>query len=265
MLAGILLAAAASVFAQTDNSRGPQEYATPSVVPPASPPRPTQAQFCDASSLPREKALATPRLRRLLTKGNDVRIAAFGSSTTMGQGASAQATAYPLQLQAILRSALKHAYVNVDNMGAPGEIAAETAVRILTELSSDPPGFLVWQVGVNDGMNDTPVTRFESVLRSTIDATRRANVEMLLVGQQYTAKLAANAHYTAIGRSIERVAREKGVAYVDSFAAMRAMVAVRGKEDMLSDDNFHLNDFGYRCLAEQIGKVIVDGLRAGNS
>ena len=34
---------------------------------------------------------------------------------------------------------------------------------------------------------------------------------------------------------------------------------------MLSDDNFHLNDYGYRCMAEQIGKMIVEGLRAGST
>ena len=250
----ITLASVVPVLAQFDNSGvGP--------APVRAPPPPS----CDAPGTPREKAFATPRLKRLLSKGTDVRIAAYGTSATQGTGASSQENSYPLQLQAILRRNLKHAHINVDNMGVPGEIAAETAVRILTELASDPPGFLIWQTGVNDGVNDVAVTRFETSMRSTIDAARRTGVELLIVGQHYTSRLADNPHYNAIGRAMERIAREKGVALVDRFAAMRAIVTARGKEDMLADDNFHLNDYGYRCMAEQIGKSVIEGLRAGSS
>ncbi len=255
VLAGAILAAALPVHAQLENNSGVAP-APPRAAPPAS---------CDPPGAPREKAFATPRLKRLLAKGTDVRIAAFGSSSTQGSGATSQEKAYPLQLQGLLRRSLKHAYVNVDNMGAPGEIAAETAVRILTDLASEPPAFLLWQTGVNDGMNDISVTRFESVLRSTIDAARRGGIEMSLVGQQYTAVLAENPHYNAIGRSMERIAREKGVTLIDRFSAMRSLVQARGKQDMLADDNFHLNDYGYRCMAEQIGKSIAEGLRAVGS
>ncbi len=254
LLAGAMLAACAASAQQSDFR----------LMAPEPPPKPL-AQSCDAPGLPREKAIATPRLKRLLSKGTDVRIAAFGSSSTLGVGATSQGNAYPLQLQDMLRRALKHSRVNVDNMGVAGELAAETAVRLLAELSGEPPAYVIWQTGVNDGMHDIPVTRFETVLRSTIDTARRAGVEMTLVGQQYTTRLADNPHYNAIGRSMERVAREKGIAYVDRFAAMRAIVAARGKEDMLFEDNFHLNDFGYRCMAEQIGKSIVEGLKAGSS
>lgn len=254
-LAGLLLATHMPVAAQFDPDKSPVGPARPVVIP----------QSCDAPGMPRDKALATPRLKRLLAKGVDVRIAAFGSSSTQGVGASSQAMAFPLQLQAILRRTLKHAHINVDNMGVPGEIAAETAVRILTDLAAEPPAFLIWQAGVNDGMHDVAVTRFESVLRSTIDATRRAGVEMSLVGQQYTAKLAEEPHYTAIGRSMERIAREKGIAFIDRFSAMRVLVAANGgSEEMLADDNFHLNDYGYRCMAEHIAKSIIEGLKAGN-
>ena len=123
---------------------------------------------------------------------------------------------------------------------------------------------IIWQTGVNDGVNDVALSRFETTLRSTIDAVRRANVELILVGQHYTARLAENQHYMAIGRAMERVAREKAIAFVDRFAAMRLLVQARGKEDMLSDDNFHLNDNGYRCMAEHVGKMIMEGLRTGN-
>ena len=230
---------------------------------PVAPPR-AAPQGCDVPGAPRDKAFATPRLKRLLSRGTDARIAAFGSSSTLGAGATTQATTYPLQLQDILRRTLKHARINVDNLGVGGEIAAETAVHILTELTAEAPAFILWQTGVNDGMHDIPVTRFETVLRSTIDAVRRANVEMAIVGQQYTSNLASNPHYNAIGRAMERVAREKGIAFVDRFAAMQAIVAARGKEDMLYSDNFHLNDQGYRCMAEQVARTIVEGLKAGN-
>lgn len=257
--ASVTLATAGMALAQSLRDFDPPPVVGASPAPQGPP------QSCDAPGFPRERAYALPRLKRLLAKGSDVRIAAFGSSSTQGQGASSQNTAYPLQMQAWLRRALRHAHINVDNMGAPGEIAAETAVRILSELSGDPPGLIVWQTGVNDGTHDVALTRFETVMRSTIDAVRRANVEMIIVGQQYTTRLAESGHYLAIGRAMERVAREKGIAYVDRFANMRAIVQARGKEDMLSEDNFHLNDFGYRCMAEQIGKVIVEGLKAGNT
>jgi lysophospholipase L1-like esterase len=41
---------------------------------------------------------------------------------------------------------------------------------------------------------------------------------------------------------------------------MKARTQARGAEDMLSADGFHLNDFGYRCMAEHIATAILSRL-----
>jgi acyl-CoA thioesterase-1 len=52
---------------------------------------------------------------------------------------------------------------------------------------------------------------------------------------------------------------------VDRFHAMRALQGERGDTYYLARDNLHLNDVGYRCMAEQLARAIVGGLIAADA
>ncbi len=75
-------------------------------------------------------------------------------------------------------------------------------------------------------------------------------------GMQWSRKLAANPNYIAIRDVTARVAREEGVTLVSRFEAMRQLGDATGREDFIGPDNLHMNDRGYRCLAEQIAATL---------
>jgi acyl-CoA thioesterase-1 len=51
-----------------------------------------------------------------------------------------------------------------------------------------------------------------------------------------------------------------GVLLVDRFDAMRELQRQRGDRYYLTAASLHMNDVGYRCMAEQLARAIVGSL-----
>ena len=56
------------------------------------------------------------------------------------------------------------------------------------------------------------------------------------------------------------MARKDRVPLVRRFEAMRYLADARKARGYLSGDQFHLNDLGYRCMAEHVARAITVGL-----
>ena len=69
-----------------------------------------------------------------------------------------------------------------------------------------------------------------------------------------------DAYYEQVVSAIAEVARQAGVLLVDRFDAMRELQRERGDRFYLAADSLHMNDVGYRCMAEQLARAIVGGL-----
>ncbi len=215
---------------------------------------------CEAPGVPAMEPASFPRLNRMVTTRRSMRILAIGSSSTFGVGASSPDMAYPAQLEAMLRRAMPDLYVEVLNAGVSGEVAAITAARMRGAVESFHPAMILWQVGTNDALTQVPEKDFAATLHTTLGWLRSISQDVVLVGMQWTKKLSDNGHYTEIKDALNRVAAEEHIPLVSRYEAMRAIVEKRGREDLLSADGFHLNDQGYRCMAEQVAQLILDNL-----
>lgn len=208
-----------------------------------------------AATMP-AKIGAFPNFSKAIRDEGRVRIVAIGSSSTEGIGASTPAANYPSQLRDMLQTALPVEAVEVVNLGIGGEKAAQTALRLREEIPRLGPDLVVWQVGTNDGIGGVTPARYEATLRESLRFLKGGEADVLLVGMQWSRKLAANPNYIAIRDVTARVAREEGVTLVSRFEAMRQLSDVTGREDFIGPDNLHMNDRGYRCLAEQIAATL---------
>lgn len=197
-----------------------------------------------------------PKLSQALLSGRKVRIVAIGSSSTQGVGASAANRAYPAQLRALLELALPATDFEVANLGVGGETADATAERLRREIPRQNPDLVIWQVGTNDGLRDVPVDAYGQTLRSALDFLRRRGDDVLLVGVQWTRKFAANPHYLAVRDANAQIAGEQGVTLVSRFDSMRRLADLSGQEELIGPDQLHMNDRGYRCLAEQVAATL---------
>ncbi len=196
----------------------------------------------------------------VLEKQGPVRILAIGSSSTAGTGSSSSTKTYPSQLEGVLKRALPGAEVAVLNRGLPGEVAASTAQRIRTEVARAKPDLVLWQLGTNDALSRVPPKEFEATADSTIRWLKSNQIDVVLVGLQYTPRLAHDPNYAAIRDALQLVAVRENVLYVSRYDAMRFMAQSRADLDLMSHDNFHLNDLGYQCMAEHVAHAVIVGV-----
>ncbi len=223
------------------------------VAPPMSPP-------CDVPATDIAAPATLPNVTQTLQKGEKVRILAIGSSSTLGYGASSKDTSYPSKLATILEHALKGIDVVILNRGVSGEVAEDTAERIRSEVTLKNPDLVLWQLGTNDALARIPPPDFEDTVRATIRWLKENKIDVVLVGVQYTVRLARDANYVAIRDSLQKIAAEEKILYVRRYDAMRFIAQTRANLQLMAGDNFHLNDLGYQCMAEHVAHALIASL-----
>jgi len=219
----------------------------------ATPLAPTQA-----SPIP-----ALSRLGRALRTTHDARILAIGSSSTAGVGASSPSKTYVARLETDLETALTGTEFEVIGHGLSGEVAQGAADRMKREVEDARPDLVIWQVGTNDALRHVAIDGFKNCLRKTLVWLKEQNVDVILINPQYSDTLVQDPFYQEVVAAIDAVAREQQVIVVDRFDAMHALQRQRGAHFDLSSDDLHLNDEGYRRLAEHVAATIIKSLAPG--
>lgn len=201
-----------------------------------------------------------PTTANLLEKSKKVRILAIGSSSTYGIGATVRGKAYPAQLEQILEKTLSGVEVKIINRGVSGEIASATAERLKSEVALTHPNLVLWQLGTNDALSGISPEDFENTVSTAVRRLKKKNIDVVLVGLQYTPKYARDENYTAIRDALRRVAAAENVLYIRRYDAMQFLAKTRANLQMLAGDEFHLNDLGYQCMAEHVAHAVTANL-----
>ena len=141
-----------------------------------------------------------------------------------------------------------------------GEEAQGAADRMRKEVEDAKPDLVVWQVGTNDALRHVDLDKFKNCLKTTLRWLADTGIDVVLINPQYGESLVKDAYYEQVVGAIADVARQAGVLLVDRFDAMRELQRERGDRYYLTADSLHMNDVGYRCMAEQLARVIVGGL-----
>lgn len=200
-------------------------------------------------------------LKRALRARRIVKVLAIGSSSTAGWGASSPLTSYPVRLETELEKLFPGVEIDVTNRGISGEGAAGAAQRMQNTVAEVNPDLVVWQVGTNDALARIDLDSFTGALDDTIKWIKSHHIDVVLVDPQYTAKLAGDDYYKQVVASIQNVAAENRVPLVLRFEAMRYLAGQHaGGGEYLARDQFHLNDLGYRCMAEHVARAITVGI-----
>jgi lysophospholipase L1-like esterase len=224
------------------------------------PQNPPLSPQCQAPSADIAAPAPLPNLAATLAQRKSVKILAIGSSSTYGIGASSKSRNYPAQLTDILERTFKGVDVETVNRGVSGEVAATTAERLRSEVLVEHPDLVLWQLGTNDALARVPVEEFEKTVRSTIAWLREDKIDVVLVGLQYTARFARDENYRAIRDALYKIASEENVLYIRRYEAMRFIAQAKNAPPMVTSDELHLNDQGYRCMAEHIAHAVIANL-----
>lgn len=223
-------------------------------IPPTAPP--ALSPSCQAPAADIASPAPLPHLQADLEARRTIRVLAIGSSSTVGLGASAPAFNYPAQLEAILEQTFKGLDVVIINRGVSGEIASATADRLKTVVALEKPDLVLWQVGTNDALMRVPIEEFKATVIDTVRWLKEREVDTVLVGLQYTLKVSKDEHYKGIRMALRDIATGEGVLLVRRYEAMEFIDKAKAGT-LMSPDELHLNDLGYRCMAEHIARAMV--------
>ena len=203
------------------------------------------------------------RMARVMKTDKVVRIAALGSSSTEGVGASSKKACYPSQLQAELDRRFPGKSFHVANLGVGGQLARDMLARIDTQVLPQKPSLVIWQTGVNDALRNVGIDGFRAALARGVDKILAQGVDVVLLDMQYFPRGEKLPAYKEYLRVMRQVAEERKIPILHRYDIMKHFVTTAQftQAQMLSSDKFHQNDFGYGCLSDLLADAIEGDLK----
>ena len=206
------------------------------------------------------------RVAEQISADQPLTIVAIGSSSTFGAGASAQAMSYPSRLALELRALLPRARITVINRGVNGETAQEMLARFDADVFAASPDLVLWQVGSNSVLLGSPIT--PALINDGLRRLKLAGPDVILINPQYAPKVLAKHEghdVESMVSLISAAAREVNVDVFERFSLMRYWRVTEGLpfSAFLSQDELHMNDWSYGCMAHLLALAIAEAASRG--
>ena len=220
---------------------------------------PAQAeQSCPSAN---EPPVALPATKKRLASNLEVLVVALGSSSTEGWRATSPAATYPARLQSDLTRAYPTGHVAVVNRGIGGQDALEEVARLDSDAIALHPDLVIWQVGANGAMAHSDPDVFRKLVSTGIERLKGLGIDVVLMDNQRSPMILASPEHLVL----ERILAELAVKYKVSLFSRGALMdewkrAGFDYDRFLADDSVHMNDFGYRCLADALASSMEAGL-----
>ena len=200
------------------------------------------------------------RIAKRLASGEPVTIVAIGSSSTAGAGASSPAASYPGRLEVELKIHFPKLSIKVLNRGVNGEDAREMLARFDQSVITENPDLVLWQVGTNALLLDRPLLLAGERILEGVSRLKAAGTDVVLIDPQFAPKVLAKVDIGNLLKLYSVVAKQANVGVFHRFAVMRHWreVANIPFKVFLSEDELHMNDWSYSCVAKLLAGAIVE-------
>jgi acyl-CoA thioesterase-1 len=204
-----------------------------------------------------------PRLAARLARGEAAVIVAIGSSSTAGAGASSPAGSYTAQLEKLLAENHPGWPVRVVNAGVNGDTVKNMMLRFSRDVYAHRPDLVIWQLGANSALRDESLLTFDALFRQGLSFLRAQGTDILLMTPQFAPKIVGKPYHGDFVTDIERIAATEGISLFPRYQLMKNWIldGVLPARRMLTKDGLHLNDIGYRCIAESVEKQISSAVK----
>jgi acyl-CoA thioesterase I len=210
--------------------------------------------------LPGETVIASSPLPNVATALRDrkkLTILAIGSTSAAAAGRAPGG--YYAVIERILESTFKGLDVEVINRGVSGELAADAAERIKTEVSLAEIDLVLWQLGTADAMAQVPVADFFVTVSDAVTWLKEHKIDVILVGLRYTKTMIKDLHYQAIRTAIKEVAAKQNVLRIGRYEAEEMLERIR-REQGTPISEAAATESSYVCMAEYLARAIAAGL-----
>jgi lysophospholipase L1-like esterase len=199
-----------------------------------------------------------PRAALRVSAGTPLVIVALGSSSTAGAGASSTDAAYPSRLAAELRGRCGSGPIRVLNRGINGEDVREMLARFDADVILHNPDLVIWQLGTNWLLQEESPTVFETLVRDGINRLATIKADIVLIDPQFAPQVIAKPGLPALVRLLSDIGEEFGINVFRRCEIMRYWREVAGIpfDTFVTEDELHMNDWGYDCMARLLATAI---------
>jgi acyl-CoA thioesterase-1 len=210
------------------------------------------------------------RVAERISADQPVTIVAIGSSSTFGAGASSPAMSYPSRLAVELRALLPRTSITVVNRGVNGQTALDMLARFDRDVFMAHPDLVLWQVGSNAVLLGKPIVPTGSLISEGLRRLKAAEFDVVLIDPQYAPKVISKhdeRDVDLMDSLISTVARKMHINLFKRFTLMRYWRVMEGLpfSAFLSQDELHMNDWSYGCMAKLLASAIAEAAtRAGS-
>ncbi len=201
---------------------------------------------------------ALPKAARKLASGS-LRIAALGSSSTLGVGASGIEAAWPARLEAELRRRMPNAQITVLNRGKLRDPATAMIKRMALEALAERPDILIWETGTAEAVRNMSLEQFVASLDEGAERAALAGVELVLMTPQYSRETSRLIGYQPYIEAMTNLAQRTDALMFPRFDVMRHLV----ESGQLQLDGLapaqaaRTADRVYDCIARQLARVLL--------
>ena len=198
-----------------------------------------------------------PNIVAALKERKKITILAIGSTSASLRG-PVSGGHYAI-VERFLETTFKGLDVQIVHRGVSGELAADAAERIKTEVALANADLVLWQMGTADAMAQVPVADFYAVVSETVAWLKQRKIDVILVGLRYARSMAKDLHYQAIRAAIQDIAKKQNVLRIGQYDAEETLEKLRHEQGVLMSDT-EVTESNYVCMAEYLARAIATGL-----
>jgi lysophospholipase L1-like esterase len=213
---------------------------------------------CETPGLSVIAASPLPNVAIALKERKKINILAIGATSASLRGPVSGG--YYAVVERFLESTFKGLDVEVVHRGVSGELAADAAERIKTEVALNDADLVLWQLGTADAMAQVPVADFHVAVSQTIEWLKEHRVDVILVGLRYTHSMVRDLHYQAVRAAIHDIAKTRNVLRVGRYEAEEMLERIRREQAGAPISQAEVSEASYVCMAEYLARAIAAGL-----
>jgi hypothetical protein len=217
------------------------------------------ARNCDVPPYLLATESSLPKVADAIKKGGPLEILVVGSrSSTIN---TADASAYPGRLQALLKEKLPKVPVNVSVELQIKKTAEEVAPGLGKLAEGKKPTLVIWQTGTYDAIRSIDPDDFRSAVDEGVVALQNAGTDVILLNLQYSPRTETMTSAPPYLDNMRVVAQQHDVPLFDRFAIMRHWNE-SGDFDLFSTS--HGTDLAKRvhdCLGRALSTFVIDAAR----
>jgi hypothetical protein len=214
------------------------------------------AQSCEVPDYLLTSESSLPKVADAVKAGHALDILVVGSrSSTIP---TAEASAFPGRLQAMLREKMSSLTVNVSVELENKKTAEEVATGLAKLVEAKKPTLVIWQTGTVDAMRSVDPDDFRSAIDDGVAALKEAGTDVILMNLQYSPRTETMISAPPYLDNMRVVAQQHDVPLFDRFAIMRQWNDAGDFDLNSAVHGLEVAKRVHDCLGRALSKFVID-------